>query len=272
MTSAQKAEQLRKLHKEPEILILPNAWDCASARVFEQAGFPAIATTSAGIAFALGYPDGQRISHTDMLAQVKRIAHSVSVPVTADVEAGYGDVACTAVALIKSGAVGLNLEDIDDDERNQLVELSEQVQRIRTIRQAGNEAGVRLVINARTDYYLAEIGDPAERFEAACHRLRQYIEAGADCVFVPGITDPELIRRFVETLRFPINVLVGPGTPPVKDLEALGVARLSVGSGIMRSTMELTRRIAEELKTSGTYRTMLETSMPYAEANALFDG
>ncbi|MBV8810809.1 MAG: isocitrate lyase/phosphoenolpyruvate mutase family protein [Acidobacteriaceae bacterium] len=270
MNSAQKAERLRNLHKGPEILVLPNAWDCASARIFELAGFPAIPTTSAGVAFALGYPDGQRISQADMLAQVKRIAHSVDVPVTADLEAGYGDVGSTAAALVKSGAVGLNLEDIDA-ESDQLVELSEQVQRIRTIRQVGNEAGVPLVINARTDYYLAEIGDPAERFEAACHRLKQYIEAGADCVFVPGITDPDLIRSFVEALRFPVNVLVGPGTPPISELQALGVARVSVGSGIMRSTMELTRRIAQELKMSGTYRTMLEISIPYAEANAAFE-
>src|SRR5947209_1006975 len=231
MNSAQKAERLRDLHKGPEILVLPNAWDCASAKIFERAGFPAIATTSAGVAFSLGYPDGQRISLTDMVAEIKRIAHCVSVPVTADLEAGYGDVACTASALVRSGAVGLNLEDVDDAESGRLVELSQQVDRIRTIREVGNEAGVPLVINARTDYYLAEIGDPAERFEATCHRLKQYREAGADCVFVPGIADSELIRRFIEVLRFPINVLVGPRTPPIRDLEALGVARVSVGSG-----------------------------------------
>jgi len=130
---------------------------------------------------------------------------------------------------------------------------------------------VPLVINARTDYYLAQIGEPESRFDAACHRLKQYIQAGADCVFVPGIADRELIRRFVEALQFPLNVLVGPETPPIQDLQALGVARVSVGSGIMRSTMELARGIAEELKTTGGYRRMLGTSMPYSEANRLFE-
>ncbi len=271
MNSAQKAEKLRALHKGPEVLVLPNAWDCASARIVEEAGFPVIATTSAGVAFSLGCPDGQRISQPDMLAAVKRIARSVSVPVTADLEAGYGDVAGTAAALVKSGAVGLNIEDIDDSESKQLVELSEQVQRIRAIRQVAEGLGVPIVINARTDYYLAQIGEPKDRFEAACHRLKQYIQAGADCVFVPGITDRTLIRNFVEALQFPLNVLVGPETPPIQDLQALGVARVSLGSGIIRSTMELTRRIAQELKTTGSYRAIFETSMPYSEANRLFE-
>jgi 2-methylisocitrate lyase-like PEP mutase family enzyme len=271
MNSAQKAEKLRDLHRGPEVLVLPNAWDCASARIFEQAGFPVIATTSAGVAFSLGYPDGQHIPQPEMLAAVKRIARSVSVPVTADLEAGYGDVASTAAALVKSGAAGLNIEDIDDPENKQLVEVSEQVQRIRAIRQVGDELGVPIVINARTDYYLAQIGKPEDRFEAACHRLKQYIQAGADCVFVPGIADRELIGRFVEALQFPVNVLVGPETPSIQDLKALGVARVSLGSGITRSTMELTRRIAEELKITGGYRTMLGLSMPYSEANRLFE-
>jgi 2-methylisocitrate lyase-like PEP mutase family enzyme len=270
MDSHQKAEALRKMHRGPDVLVLPNAWDCASARIFEEAGFPAIATTSGGVAFSLGYPDGQHIPQAEMMEAVTRIARCVSVPVTADLEAGYGDVARTAAALVESGAVGLNLEDIDDQGSKQMVELSEQVERIRTLRRMGDELGVHIVINARTEYYLAQIGDPEERFDAACHRLKHYIDAGADCVFVPGITDANLIHCFVKALHFPLNVLVGIGTPPIARLKGLGVARVSVGSGITRSTMGLTRRIANELVGTGEYQTMLAGAMPYAEANELF--
>jgi len=250
---------------------LPNAWDCASARIFEQAGFPAIATTSAGIAFSLGYPDGQHISRDEMLARVKKIAGRVSVPVTADLEAGYGDPAGTAAALLESGAVGLNLEDRDDPESGELVGISQQIERIQAVRRVGDEARVPIVINARTDYYLGQIGDPSERFAATCERLQRYIDAGADCVFVPGITDQNLIRRFVEALHFPLNVLAGVGTPPVQRLKELGVARLSMGSGIMRATMGLTRRIAQELKSVGTYEAMLEHPLAFDDSNRLFE-
>jgi 2-methylisocitrate lyase-like PEP mutase family enzyme len=222
------------------------------------------------VAFSLGYPDGQHIPQAEMIQAVKKIAHSVRVPVTADLEAGYGDVAGTAAALVESGAVGLNLEDIDEQGSKQLVEISEQVERIRTLRRIGDESGVHIVINARTEYYLAQIGDPEERFEAACQRLKHYIHAGADCVFVPGITDANLIRRFVRALQFPLNVLVGPGTPPIARLKELGVARISVGSGIARSTMGFTRRIADELRGTGEYHTILAGAIPYAEANELF--
>ena len=222
------------------------------------------------MAFSLGYPDGQHIPQAEMIQAVKKIAHSVRVPVTADLEAGYGDVAGTAAALVESGAVGLNLEDIDEQGSKQLVEMSEQVERIRTLRRIGDESGVHIVINARTGYYLAQIGDPEERFEAACQRLKHYIDAGADCVFVPGITDANLIRRFVRALQFPLNVLVGPGTPPIARLKELGVARVSVGSGIAKSTMGFTRRIADELRGTGEYHTILAGAIPYAEANELF--
>lgn len=269
---AAKADLLLKLHQTPDILVLPNAWDCASARIFEAAGFPAIATTSAGVAFALGYPDGQRIPREEMLAIVKRIASSVRVPVTADLEAGYGDVARTVTGLIESGAVGLNLEDLDHTQPpRSLIETSRQVQNIQIVRRAGQERGVRIVINARTDQYLAAIGEPGTRFERTCERLRAYIDAGADCVFAPGVTDEETIGRLVQALKFPINILVGAGAPSIPRLRELGVKRASVGSGIMRAAMGATRRAAMELKTSGTYAAMLDGAIPFAEANKLLE-
>jgi 2-methylisocitrate lyase-like PEP mutase family enzyme len=270
-TQSEKAELLRRLHHGPDILVLPNAWDCASARIFERAGFPAIATTSAGLANSLGYPDEQRITREEMLAAVKKIAARVHVPLTADLEAGYEDIAKTTAGLVDSGAVGLNLEDMDYGGTKGLVEIARQVQKIGAVRRIGDELGVKLVINARTDVYLAQIGDPDSRFGRTCDRSRAYIEAGADCLFIPGVTGEELIGRLVQALKFPINILAVAGTPPVQRLKELGVARVSVGSGIMRATMGLTRQIAQELRTRGTYDKMVEGTIPYAEANRLFE-
>ena len=269
-TQNEKAEFFRSLHRGPEILVLPNAWDCASARIFELAGFPAIATTSAGIAFSLGYSDGELIPPDLMLATVGRICAAVPLPVTADLESGYGDIAKTTAGLIAAGAVGLNFEDMDHELRA-LVPLPAQIEKIVMIRRIAAGLGVNIVINARTDVFLAEIGEPSTRFERACERLQAYIAAGADCVFLPGLADENIIRRVVETLKFPLNILAGANLPTIPRLRELGVARVSVGSGIMRATLGATRRIAQELKQSGTYTALLEGTMPFAEANALFE-
>ena len=269
-TQNEKAEFFRSLHRGPEILVLPNAWDCASARIFEQADFPAIATTSAGIAFSLGYSDGERIPPDLMLATVGQISDCVQIPVTADLESGYGDVAKTTAGLIAAGAVGLNFEDMEHDS-HALAPVTAQVEKIAIIRRIATGLGVNIVINARTDVFLAQIGEPATRFERACERLQAYIAAGADCVFLPGLADENIIRRVVETLKFPLNILAGPNLPTIPRLRELGVARVSVGSGIMRSTLGLARRIAQGLKKSGTYTAMLDGTMPFAEANALFE-
>src|SRR5271165_2036644 len=175
-----KADKLRALHHGPEILVLPNAWDCASARIFEELGFPAIATTSAGVSFSLGYPDCQRIPGKEMLAAVARIARCVDLPVTADLEGGYGDISETAAALLESGAVGLNLEDILGQGPESLASIDEQTTRIAAVRKTG------VVVNARTDLYLLQIGDASTRFDQACERLKAYRDAGADCLFIPG--------------------------------------------------------------------------------------
>lgn len=265
-----KATKLRALHHGPSMLVLPNAWDCASARVFEDAGFPAVATTSAGVAFALGYPDGQRIRAEEMLNTVKRIAACVDVPLTADMESGYDDPAITAGAAVEAGAVGLNVEDLNGRIQNELADVEAQVRKIRTIRRVGDEMGVPLVINARTDVYLAQIGEPGRRFDLALERLRAYIEAGADCVFVPGIHDELLIRELVDALRFPLNILLGPTTPPLARLQEIGVARVSTGSGIARATIGLTQRIARKIKEGESLASLFDGAISYVDANALF--
>ena len=264
---AARAVRLRELHDADEPLLLPNAWDVASARLFERAGFPAIATTSAGIAYCLGYPDGQRLPAAEMLGAVARIARSVSVPVTADLEAGYGDAGATAQAAISAGAAGLNLEDF---ENGALVDLRSQTERIHMVQGTGERLGVPLVLNARTDIFLAAVGDPATRVDRAIERLRAYAKAGADSVFAPGVSDEGTIARLAGAVDCPLNILAVAGSPPVSRLKELGVRRISVGSGPMRAIMGLAARIAEELRRSGTYSCFTENALSYAEANALF--
>ena len=267
-----KAERLRALHHP--ILVLPNAWDASSARIFEQAGFPALGTTSAGVALSLGYMDGQRASRDEMLEAVRRIAAAVEIPVTADMEAGFGDsieeIVETMKGVIAAGAVGINIEDRPPG-TGVLIEEARQAETIRAIREAASEAGVPLVINARTDVYLASVGEPESRFEHPVRRANAYRGAGADGLFVPGVSDADTIQKLAQAIRGPINILAGPGVPSAPELQKLGVARVSSGSGPMRATMALTRRIAQELKERGTFATFTEHAIPYAEANRLFE-
>ncbi len=257
------------------MLILPNAWDVASARIFEEAGFPAMATTSAGIAFSLGYPDGQRIPREEMMARIGRIARAVHVPLTADVEAGYGstaeDAAKTTRDLIHAGAVGMNLEDGSGDPDRPLIDLQRAVEKIKAAREAAMQMRAQVVVNARTDVYLLPGGNPDADYSEALRRLVAFRNAGADCVFAPGLKDAETIGRLVKAVECPLNILAVPGAPSIPELEKLGVARVSVGSGPMRATLGLLRRVAEELKTSGTYSAM-EGAVPYAEVNKLLGG
>jgi 2-methylisocitrate lyase-like PEP mutase family enzyme len=262
------------MHHGQKILILPNAWDVASARIFELAGVSAIATSSAGVAFTLGYPDGQKISREEMLAAVARIAAKVNIPVTADVEAGYGnrpeDAARTAEAVIESGAVGLNLEDGTDDPAHPITDLSLQLEKIAAVREAAQRVDIPLVVNARTDVYLAEVGQPKTRFAETIKRLSAFRDAGADCLFAPGLRDVETIAALVRELQYPVNILAGPGSPSMPELQKLGVARVSLGSSPIRATLGLARRIAEELLTAGTYHS-LEGAPPHAEVNQILE-
>ena len=273
VAQGKKAEILRKLHLGPRVLVLPNAWDVASACVLEEMGYPAIATTSAGVAFALGYPDGQRISRGEMLEVVGRIARAVRVPVTADMESGYGKTPAemkeTAKAIVAAGAVGLNFEDVTGDTESSHVEVSLQVEKIRTIRETSASLGVPLVINARTDVYLMPIGPEATRFERTVERLRAYREAGADCVFAPGLVDRSVIGKLVKAVDAPLNILATQGCPSIPELGALGVRRLSMGSSVMRATLAAVRRMGKELMETGTYSAVFDGTIPYNEITDL---
>jgi 2-methylisocitrate lyase-like PEP mutase family enzyme len=269
-----KAEALKALHLGKAPLLLPNVWDVASARIIEEVGFAALATTSAGIAFAHGFPDGQKIAAERMMAAIAEIAGAVQVPVTADVEAGYGpkpeDAARTAAGVIEAGAVGMNFEDATGDAQRTLMELDLQLERIDAIRETSARLGIPLLLNARTDVYLLQVGDPARRYDEAVRRAMAYGDAGADCIFVPGLRDVETIRRLVADLAHPINILAVPGSPSVPELASLGVRRVSLGSGPMRATLGLVRRLAAELRAHGTY-TSMEHAPSHAEMNALMN-
>jgi 2-methylisocitrate lyase-like PEP mutase family enzyme len=266
-TQRDKALRFHALHRGGRILVLPNAWDAASARIFELAGARAIATTSAGVAAALGYPDGERVRRELMIPVVERIVATVDVPVSVDAEAGYGDtiddVRETARAVLAAGAVGVNLED-------GLREPELLVERIIAVREVAAAAGVPLFVNARTDVFLRASGDPTSQFAEGLRRLEAYQAAGADGLFAPGLADAAAIARLVAAVALPVNILAFAGVPSAPELERLGVARVSVGSGPMRATLGLVRRIAEELLGAGTYGSFVDGAPSHGEVNAMF--
>lgn len=271
---AKKAKDFYARHNGKNILVLPNAWDVSSARLFEQAGFCAIGTTSAGIAHSLGYAEPERISREDMLMSIKRIVEAVALPVSADIEAGYAvtpeGIAETVKLVIKAGAVGVNIEDSPGIDGHALLEIERQIEHLQAAREAANSFDLPFIINARTDIYLLNVGEPHQQLAQVVERANQYLTAGADCVFIPGVADLNIISRLVESIHGPINILANPGVPSTLELQRLGVRRVSTGSGPMRATLALIRHIADELLTNGTYKNFTVNSIPYHEVNELF--
>jgi 2-methylisocitrate lyase-like PEP mutase family enzyme len=271
MTSqAEKAALFLQMHHKGSTLLLPNGWDIASVKVFEAAGFPAIGTTSAGVAFANGYTDGQQISRDEMLTQIKRMVAAVDVPLSADIEAGYGptpdDVAATVKGVVEAGAAGVNLED-NNGMPNALYGIEAQENRIKAAR---HTAGSTLVINARIDTFLHQVGPEASRLDETLFRATAYLEAGADCIFVPGVVDAPTIETLVKEIPAPLNIMAGPGAPSAPELFKLGVTRVSVGVAAMLATMGLVRDMANELRATGTYEQMNRHPYGYGEASTLF--
>ncbi|WP_410658890.1 isocitrate lyase/phosphoenolpyruvate mutase family protein [Amycolatopsis sp. lyj-112] len=251
------ARLFRSLHTPSNPLVLANAWDVASARLVEDAGAAAIATTSAGVAWSLGAPDGDRLERDRAVDLIARIVRASGVPVTADIEGGYAStpegVTETVAAVVAAGAVGINIEDGTRSPE-------EVVPRIAAAR-AASEA---LFVNARIDTFLMGLGGLPETLE----RAAAYLRAGADGIFVPGVTDPAVITALVEGIDAPVNVMAHPGAPSVKELAELGVARVSVGSGISQAAYAVVRESARELFSTGTY-SRLEEAVDYGELNDL---
>jgi 2-methylisocitrate lyase-like PEP mutase family enzyme len=232
------AEQLRKLHRGDQMLVLPNVWDAASAAIVAEAGFPVVATASAAISAMLGYPDGEGAPWPEMFAAAGRVARAVSVPVTVDAEAGYGMPPRELVdRLLEIGAVGCNLED-SDHRTGGLVDAGAHADRLAAIRAAADDAGVPIVINARTDTFLPQSGTPAdERVSEAIRRGRRYLAAGADCIYPIGVSDERDIARLIADLPGPINANPRPGGPDLAKLGELGVARVSYGPWLYRKAL-----------------------------------
>ena len=340
MSSAQKASRLLELHHASQPLVLINAWDAASAAMVEHCGLPAVATSSAALANSLGFADGQHLPWEQMLEAVARICRAVKVPVTADIEAGFAHdikgLEISITEIVQAGAVGVNLEDAmpdlqsahlqnadlkDDNLKNSdpkkananvrhgspLYPVAEQIARIQAARRAGKKQGLHLVINARTDAYWQSGVDPAEAMRGTLERGMAYLQAGADCIFVPGLRNPEHIKTVIGHLSAPdlhtndmssndpqnndlraadlrmddltavhrvspVNILAGPGVPSIPELAKLGVKRVSYGSGPHRAAMGLLRRMADEARASGTYTALTEGAVPYEEMNGLFKG
>lgn len=276
VTQHEQAAAFRDMHRAHArgILVLPNAWDAMSARLIEEAGARAIATTSSGVAWSLGCRDGHGATRQDVVAAVRRIVDTVRVPVTADVESGYGkgtpsDVAETVRAIIGAGAVGINLEDTPGLNGQTILAPAQQAERLAAARAAAVSEGVDLYINARIDVYLRHVGLEAERFGDTALRAKAYVDAGASGVFVPSVTDAMTIGRLVDAIDAPLNIMAGPGAPSPVALQKLGVSRVSLGPGIALAVMMQIRLSAFEVLTAGTYDSM-RGGVPFGEANALF--
>lgn len=267
-----RAKVLLQLHSTG-VLVLPNAWDAASAAVIARAGAPAVATTSAGLAWSLGYRDGEQVPRADLLRLLRRIAEVVDVPVTADIEAGFGadefQVGRTVTGVLEAGVVGINLEDAPPDGPG-LFELSIASGRIAAARRAAVAHGVPdLVINARTDVYIREVGSPQERPAEVLRRAEAFAAAGADCLFVPALADLVVLADLAARSPLPISVFTGAGGATVAQLQAAGVRRISVGPALALAAYTTAGELAGELLGSGT----LTASSPwlgYGSLNDLF--
>ena len=267
----EKSRKLRELVRAPEILVMPGAYDVLSAILFEQMGFKAIQGTSGGIAMALGYPDGEVMSR-DLFVEVSgNLAEAVSVPFNADGEKGYGDeagVRDTVRALVARGVAGMNLEDGAAKGKGGLVELSEQLRKIKAVMETKRELGSEFFLNARIDSFHVMPDDPKRALHEAIHRGNAYAEAGGDCIFYLFLHSAQIIGTVAKEVQAPISILAGPQSPSVKELQDLGVARVSYGSGFLKAAITGTKRLAQEILEKGTCN-LLKDGMQTPELAAL---
>ena len=270
----EKADLFLNYHYDKEILVLLNSWDIGSSKLIEACGYKAIATTSMGIAASFGYPDSQVIQLSEMIKVITGIVNGVQVPVTVDIEAGYGnnlhEIIDSVKKIIATGIVGINIED-SIDLNPVLIDEMEFCERISAIRALSDSLGFHLVINARTDSFYTSSASTREKLSESIKRGNKYREAGADCIFVQPVWEKETISTLVREINAPINILANPGMGggiplPVSELQDLGVARLSHGSGLMKATLALIKKVANELSEKGTYNILLDTFSPLPDA------
>jgi 2-methylisocitrate lyase-like PEP mutase family enzyme len=271
MSRTEQARRLVQLH-EQGTFVLANAWDAASAAVIQAAGAAVVATTSSGISWSYGYADGEHLSRQEMVEQTARIVRAVDLPVTADIEAGYGpsasDVEGTVTAICEAGAVGANLEDRPGPDGQVLWPIDQQSERLQAARAAADRTGCPFVLNARTDVFLASVGEPNEREEMVIERARAFKQAGADCLFVPGLLDLEVIARLTAAVPLPLNILLAPGRgPSIAELADAGVRRISVGHTIAAAAYATVRLTTTELLAGNDQA--LRTGIPHPEMQQL---
>ncbi len=270
---AERAALFRKLHAQRP-LVLPTVWDASSAALAQSVGAAALATSSAAVAWARGVRDGQRLGREQMVLAIRATVQAVHLPVSADIESGYGagspaDVAETVRAVILAGAVGINLEDSPGQAGHSLLDAEAQAERLRAAREAAQSLGAELFINARTDVFLAQVGAAGSRPDEALRRAGLYLAVGADGVFVPGVSDEAVIAALAGQIGGPLNVMAGPASPDVHTLGRLGVARVSLGPALALAALGATRTALLEVLRHGTY-TALARGCTFAEAEALF--
>lgn len=267
MSRSDQASRFRALHAVGRMLVLPNAWDAGSARLIESCGAEAIATTSSGVAWACGYPDGDAVPPDVLVDAVARITRVIGVPLTVDAEGGYSrdpnSVAATVLALAEAGAVGVNLE--DGTESPDLL-----CAKIAAVKRVAAHAGVDVFVNTRTDVVLRGLVAPEERVAETLTRARRYRDAGCDGIFVPGVSDPTMIGEIVAGIDLPVNVMLVPQLPTLAELERLGVRRVSAGAAIAQAAHGLARRLATQFLSDGGYGAIFEGAAAYGEMNALF--
>lgn len=267
----EKGRRLRELVRAPEILVMPGAYDVLSALLFEQLGFKAIQGTSGGIAASLGYADGEVMSREQFIEISGSFAAAVSVPFNADGERGYGDengVREAVRALVARGVAGMNLEDGAAKGRGGLVEVSEQLRKLKAVMETKRELGSEFFLNARVDAFHVITDDPKKALDEAISRGNAYAEAGADCIFYLFLHSAETIGRIAKEVKAPISILAGAQSPSVRELQDLGVARVSYGSSFLKAAIGAVRQLALELQGNGTV-TALKDALQTPEIAAL---
>jgi 2-methylisocitrate lyase-like PEP mutase family enzyme len=272
MTQIEKAERFRLMHHGKHMLVLPNAWDVPSSRLFEEVGFPAVATSSAGMMVSLGYQDGETIPRQEYIEAVRRIGKAVSVPFSVDVVAGFGrtpkEVSETVQEVVHAGAVGINIEDFDHATKK-LFSADAQVEKLYEIMTIAEKLGIPIVLNARTDAFKYAEGDEEDRFNEAIERGKMYREAGADCVYPMGLTLKNHIKKYINSVNSPVNVMVRKGLPSISELEEIGVARLSFGPSASYAVMGFLKRVCQEILAQGNFEGLIKDIIDYDELNRL---
>jgi len=261
------AEAFRQLHKNSTPLLLANAWDAGSARIIEMQGAKAIATTSAGVAWALGYPDGYKLPIEELTRVTANIARTIRIPLSVDVENGYADevddVGHVLTPIFESGAVGINIE----DGKQAPALLAAKIERVKT---TAGKLGIDVFVNARTDVYLQGLVREEQRLEETIKRAKLYRNAGADGLFVPALTEANPICAIVEATDLPLNLLARPGLPDAAGLGKLGVRRLSAGSTISAAACQIVADLAKDFLETGNSAGVLKNNMPYSQLQSMF--